>query len=199
MNERATYELTIAEKLEQLKAPQLVDSIWARIEAQLDLDMPTDDGPSNPPAPPTAGPGKWIGGSLLGLILLFFLYQFINDKQQTAPANQPLIESPASNSTTEQTAQPPPNTTPVPAQQPVKNKVINNGVINKPDSSSSNTLQQPLVLPAQDNAAGNENVLPQAPQINLPPNPAPDTTTKKSRGVKGINNDDYRIVPKKDQ
>ncbi len=197
MNERATYELTIAEKLEQLKAPQLVDSIWARIEAQLDLDMPTDDGPSNPPAPPTAGPGKWIGAGILGLILLFFAYQFINNKQQPAPAKQPVIETPASNSTTEQTAQPPPNNTAVPVQQPVRNKAANGDVINKPDSSN-NILPQPLVLPAQDNVAGNDEVLPAAPLNNVPPVAAPDTIPKKTRGVKGINNDDYRIVPKKD-
>ena len=44
MRNKETYELTITSKLEALPLPNLEDAIWSRIEAQLDIDLPTDDG-----------------------------------------------------------------------------------------------------------------------------------------------------------
>ena len=51
MNERKAYEQTIKGKLEAIPLPDMEDAIWARIETQLDIDMPTDDGGGNAPSP----------------------------------------------------------------------------------------------------------------------------------------------------
>ena len=44
MRKKETYEVTLTSKLEALPLPNLEHMIWSRIEAELDIDMPTDDG-----------------------------------------------------------------------------------------------------------------------------------------------------------
>ena len=44
MDERLKYEQLIGEKLHNLPIPDMQDTIWARVKAQLDIDLPTDDG-----------------------------------------------------------------------------------------------------------------------------------------------------------
>ncbi len=84
MNQKAAYEITIAEKLEQLSVPDMVDAIWARIETQLDLDMPTDDGPANPPDNPPSGSGLWNrAGLVLFIAALVSILYFTNKKTNT--------------------------------------------------------------------------------------------------------------------
>ena len=53
--------LTITEKQELLTVPDIVDAIWARIESQVDIDMPADYGALNPSPNPPAGTGSWNG------------------------------------------------------------------------------------------------------------------------------------------
>ena len=117
MNQKATYELTITEKLEQLNAPDMVDAIWARIEAQLDIDLPTDDGPANPPAP-TSGPGKWLNrGFIIAAVAIVLIYLFNNRKQTITSNDQPTITAPV--------------TTPNNNNNPVRN--------NSPGTNNANT------------------------------------------------------------
>lgn len=194
MNQKTTYEITITEKLEQLSAPQLVDSIWARIEAQLDLELPTDDGLPNPPASPLTGPGKWIGGGILALLLFFFFYQ--NRQQTPVPINEPSTETPTINNGTWQPKQPPGNSN---TGVPVTNR--NNGDPDNPVTiipDSTTTTVTPNLLPQPDSSAGTPLLL-NVPKQQVPPakTNVPDST-KKRRGVQGITDDDYRIVPKKD-
>lgn len=194
MNQKTTYEITITEKLEQLKAPQLVDSIWARIEAQLDLELPTDDGPPNPPASPLTGPGKWIGGGILALLLFLFFFQ--NKEQTPASVNEPLIETPTINNGTGQPKQPPGNSTIANPQNNASSSNSGDPLLTVPDSG--NTTSVPNFVPQPDSSAGTPLLL-NVPKQQLPPpkTNGPDST-KKRRGVQGITNDDYRIVPKKD-
>ena len=51
MNNKQAYEITITSKLEALPLPDMEDAIWSRIEAQLDIDLPTDDGGGGTSAP----------------------------------------------------------------------------------------------------------------------------------------------------
>ena len=44
MDQRLPYEQLIGAKLQSLSIPDMEDMIWARVKAQLDIDMPTDDG-----------------------------------------------------------------------------------------------------------------------------------------------------------
>lgn len=198
MNQKATYELTITEKLEQLTAPDKVDAIWARIEAQLDIDLPTDDGTADPPAPPTSGLRKWINrGFIIAAVAIVLTYFFNNRKQRAISNNQPTITAPAT---------PMPNENPVRNNSPGNRNTVTqenkqggeNATISIADSDTVTPVKGPVQLQSDSNAV-NSNV----PQVLYPPlvipqkNPPPDST-KKGRGVKGITDSDYKIVPKKD-
>ena len=200
MNQKATYELTITEKLEQLTAPDMVDAIWARIEAQLDIDLPTDDGPTNPPAAPKSGPTKWINrGFIIAAVAIVLIY-FFNNRKQVIPSNdQPTITAPV--------------TTPNNNASPVRNNSPGTNNANTPQNNSSAPTTSSTGLPVDSNATipvtvplqlapDSNTVQTNAPVVNLPlvtpqKNTPPDST-KKGRGVKGITDSDYKIVPKKD-
>jgi hypothetical protein len=201
MNQKAKYELTITEKLEQLTAPDMVDAIWARIELQLDIDLPTDDGPINPPAAPTSGLRKWINrGFIIAAVAIVLIYFFNNRKQTITSNDQPTITAPV--------------TTPNNNDNPVRNNSPGTNNSNAPQNNSSAPTTSSTVLPVDSNATlpgtfpvqlapDSNTVQTNAPPVVNPPlvtpqkNTPPDST-KKGRGVKGITDSDYKIVPKKD-
>lgn len=201
MNQKATYELTITEKLEQLTAPDMVDAIWARIEAQLDMDLPTDDGPTNPPAAPQSGPAKWINrGFIIAAVAIVLIYLFNNRKQAINSNDQPTITAPV--------------TTPNNNDNPVRNNSPGTNNVNIPQNNSSAPTTPTNVFPVDSNATApvtgpvqlqpdsntvQTNAAPvfNPPLVNPQKNTPPDST-KKGRGVKGITDSDYKIVPKKD-
>ncbi len=193
MSNRQQYEQTIAGKLDALPLPDMADAIWARIEAKLDAELPPENGPGRQTPNFPAG-GFFIGGlSIILLTVLYLLFKPAPNQQQ------PQITIPVNNTTTVQPAQPQKQNSP----------------------PGNNTI---VTAPAGNNAAGVATL----PAVlkdstftsNLPPALLPDTTTqilkqplvavktppkkdtlppaKKGRGVSGISDDDYRIVPKKD-
>jgi hypothetical protein len=200
MNQKATYELTITEKLEQLTAPDMVDAIWARIEAQLDIDLPTDEGPANPPASPTSGPRTWLNrGFIIAAVAIVLIYLFNNRKQAITSNDQPTINAPVTT--------PSNNDNPVRNNSPgTKNAIAPQNNNSAPTTSStilsvdSNAIA-PVTGPAllQPDTAAKTNATPvfTPPVVTAPKNNVPDST-KKGRGVKGITDADYKIVPKKD-
>jgi hypothetical protein len=197
MNQKATYEATITSKLEQLPIPDMRDAIWSRIEGELDADMPTDDGGDTPPSSPNGGNLlRFVLPSVAVIIITFFLITTNNKPSQpvhtnNTPNNQPVIN-------TAPTALPPPTnantinsgrnapvvytgtTTPVPGS-------------NSPIDSSA-AVAPDIVPPVTDNT--NQQALP----IVQAPTPVKTDTVagKKPRGVPGITDKDYRIVPVKD-
>jgi hypothetical protein len=199
MNERATYELIIAGKLEQLQAPEMIDAIWAKIELQLDLDMPTGDGGGgNTPASPVR-PGKWLNtGFIIAAVAILLTFYFYNsNKTNSNPSSAPSITNPQQTPPTEEEVNnhSPGDSTPVnPVRSnnsttvPLRNTTADTvtgvpSVINNPEIRDTPAL----VLPTEKNN----------PLVSPPANNRVDTV-KKQRGVKGINENDYRIVPKKD-
>jgi hypothetical protein len=199
MNEKAAYELTIAEKLELLTVPDKVDAIWARIEAMLDIDMPTDDGPEDPPVNPPSGSGLWnITGIAIFIAALIATIYFTNKKPNI---NSNTINTPRDSATTIINQPASTNNKPPPAELiPQSPQRI------MQDSSAS--LQSSLPLPAIMDSLSFKGSDEPSPLLldsafnNLPATPVVtppvDTGKKKGRGVKGITDDDYRIVPDKD-
>jgi hypothetical protein len=200
MNQKATYELTITEKLEQLTAPEMVDAIWARIELQLDIDLPTDDGPANPPAAPTSGPRKWINrGFIIAAVAIVLIYFFNNRKQTITSNDQPTITAPV--------------TTPNNNENPVRNNSPGINNVNTPqnnsaapttstglpvDSNATLPGRFPVQLPPDSNTVQTSSPPVVNPPLVTPQKNTPLDSTKKGRGVKGITDSDYKIVPKKD-
>lgn len=188
MNKQMTYEITIKKKLENIPVPDLSEMIWARIENELDADEGNGDD-HNPPAPSSPAGGIMLGGTAL-LFLIALLFYFINNEQKeipqiekvqtTLPVENNQSKLPAANGNVQPVINPPKqmqesvtNMQP-PANVPATSQTIINDSMPEPVVVRGNTI--PLTLP---------NTM-----DSLPP--------KKTRGVTGITNDDYKIVPKKD-
>jgi hypothetical protein len=199
MNPLQAYELTIKGKLEAIPLPDMEDAIWARISARLDTDMPTDDDSGGGPASGIP-PRTWIGGGALLIFLISLISIFYNrtskdEVPQVIPANP--VEIPDASIQPNEVS---------PGGNPVPQNIIN------PEPSSqeqpANTIDpQPTPFPAQVNPdIGIKDSLAAdivGPVLSPPVNPPPiakDSVIpgKKSRGVKGISDNDYKIVPKKD-
>ncbi|ULQ52711.1 hypothetical protein [Flavihumibacter fluvii] len=200
MNKKQPYELTITEKLEQLTVPDMVDAIWARIETQLDIDMPTDDGPPEPPTTPTTGPGKWISAVFFIALITILFTQFYNrQKNKDISIDQPVINIP---NTPVGNDPKPLNNSPgniSGGKKAVKNNKGGPALLSDPDSTTvNNAVPENTVVVVDDS---NRAVQPNTGSDIGPPAALEnkgDSIKKKSRGVKGINDGDYRIVPKKD-
>lgn len=193
MDQKAAYELTITEKLELLTVPDMVDAIWARIETQLDIDMPPDDGPMNPPATPPSGTGSWNGVIVtIFIAALVAIIYYTNKKTNTTNNNQAIspdkttiISSPDNASE----KPPPPRTVlPLPRQTPSDTIAT---LPTLPDKDSVNTVGDGGGITIPDSVVSKPS-LTTAPDI-----PQVDTSKKKGRGVKGISDTDYRITPVK--
>lgn len=250
MNQLKAYEITIKGKLEAIPLPDMEDVIWARIEAQLDTDMPTDDGNNGPFDSPN---GPWILGSsilafLLTLITLYYTQKnpdnfstgtenqnntFQNSVQTDGagpPGSNAEIQPVSPENSTgdlpvnrasgnQQNLQPGLNGQQsfVPGNDVQENTTQGNGLQNLPgtniqqNSPGSNVLQNPVpgsnVL--QEDQLRDQPVNQSPPAVDIPKDqtqngiikpPVKDSvvTGKKSRGVKGVTDNDYRIVPKKD-
>lgn len=96
MDKRLQYEQLIGSKLESLPIPDMQDMIWSRIEAQLDIDMPSDGdgGVNNTPQTPPIFSGPILFGLSVGIIAiatLFIIYKNQNQNKETN-TNTPFIE-----------------------------------------------------------------------------------------------------------
>lgn len=195
MNQKTTYEVTITGKLDQLPIPDLREAIWARIEGELDAEMPTDDGGDTPPSTPRGGGKVWYY-ALPGLVVLLVTLFLLKPTKPTPQPNTTPVNTPATQTVTTPTASPPPVDikTITPNQQaPVVYPGTSVSVSNAPNQSDSAAAPvADIVAPITDNT--NQ----QAPLVQTPP-PQPVKTDsvvqKKRRGVSGITDDDYRITP----
>lgn len=198
MNQKTTYEITIAEKLGQLSVPDMREAIWSRIERDLDIDMPGDDTPNDPPG--SSGPSNWISitkrfGTFAAIVAIATIF-FISQKQSTPKINT--INEPASiqhiTPVNDQSKSPPGKNS---NTQPNNNSNdITTGV--SPINVSDSVINIPFVA----NPVIIDTTPPKvfAPPITRLADPVKQDTVpkKKPRGFKGITDDDYRISLKKD-
>ena len=197
MNQKATYEVTITSKLEQLPIPDMREAIWSRIEGELDADMPTDDGGDTPPSSPKVSP--MLRFALPGIVIIIITFFLIKaNKKPTQPFNSNNTTTNKPVITTAPAASPPPidtNTIIRDRKAPVVYTGTNvpvSGVSTSADSSIPVTAD--MIPPVTDNTN-------QVPLVQIPvPQPIKTDTVagKKKRGVQGITDNDYRIVPVKD-
>ena len=205
MNNKTSYELKITDKLHELPVPDMQDAIWARIERTLDLEMPTDDGGgggNDSPANPFSGfgGGSWIGGFGLSVFIVAALTIFIISKTNNSNSNSSAPQSTPSNGILEleRKAEPPPNTTNTPFNNPAPVRT-NNPL---PAAGDTASALQPVVFnpqPAIDSSAGSTAIVEPPPAATQAVQQPSDTAGVKKRG-KGVAIDpnEYRIVPKKD-
>lgn len=212
MNQRTTYEEWIAGNLEQIPVPDMADVIWARIEQQLNLDMPQQDaggGNGGGKLPGFSTPGQWFLTALVAALIGMYLLK--PSKPSThipAPDQQSSVPTTTHDSiaaTAESTAvirskadipmeSPPPE---------ASGQTNGTATVNPPSENQPiHEVQKPLEAVQQPQANTVPNASNQSGMTGKPntvSSPA-DTTVKKSRGVKGIGNGDYKIAPvKKEQ
>lgn len=188
MNQKTTYEFTISRKLEEVPVPDLSELIWSRIEKELDND-PGDTPGGNNPSPPSPAGRIIIGGLGLVMIIAFLINYFNSKKENTiTPAEYMRTQEPAiiqePNSPVKE------NVTPFisPSQKAP-------GRSNEPTPVRDTVTNEPVIIDSPALSVDTASVydIPKAaPAVN------DSTGKKKPRGVQGISEGDYRIVPKKD-
>ena len=195
MNQKTTYEILIGEQLQHLPVPDMADAIWSRIEAQLDIEMPGDSGDTN-------SPGNGGGSFPIGNLLLVFVaalvtvYFVIRPNQKDADIEFIPTDSEQQIATPEKNDEggPPVNNALQPARSlPLQNDLTSNPLI--PADSAGILNFFPILLQPNDSSQQNGIVI--TPQLQQPPVDTSKPQPKKSKGVTGITNDDYRIVPAK--
>jgi hypothetical protein len=198
MNQKTTYEITIAEKLGELTVPHLRDAIWSRISDQLDMDMPEGE---EPPKPGTPGTPRWISFTnrfgILAVIAAALTILFTSQKQTTS--NTDKNNAPASIQ---------PQATPVNSAEspPIENKITTlriESVVSVPGNAPTVMNDSFINIPFTGNRVVVDTVPPEkAPPLSIlqvtDPLKSDTIPKKKSKGFKGMSDDDYRISLKKD-
>jgi hypothetical protein len=193
MDQRLQYEQLIAGKLEKLPIPTMEDAIWARVKAELDIDLPPDDEEFEGPQSPS-GPGI-IGWGLSIVIIALITSLFINQNEPeaknlqniTGPTEQ--ILSPA-----KQNNSPPVTESPTPFKAEGDQNTLP-PVVSLPNDS----IQQKDVSATISDAIDSNKVATPLPSVTMnEPRDSIPAVKKKGKGVTGLKDDDYKIVPKKD-
>ncbi|HEY0677598.1 MAG TPA: hypothetical protein VGD17_04895 [Chitinophagaceae bacterium] len=199
MDQKKPYEQTITSKLEALPLPNMADAIWARIEAGLDSDIPgdDDDGGNGPDAPRPRGWKLPVSFVIIGaaIVTVFLLNKNSSVRDNISPVSPGEIPVSTNSPAIIQPATPPAN------RQQNQQGGQSPGITFAPRLSSQDSLN-----------AGKNDSLAFVPII---PNVSPDSSLKrpvsppivvatdtpppgkKSKGVKGVTDDDYKIVPAK--
>jgi len=197
MNNRTTYEITIAEKLGQLSVPDLREAIWSRIEDQLDMDVNEDDSPDDSPTAPKSS--NWISitkrfGTFAAIVAIVTII-FINQKQ-TSPSNQQNNSPvPVQNNFPQNNH----NTESPPGNRQIKSQPNNSITMDpSPNNLSDSFINTPLItLPVTADTIQPQKVSSPITKIAEPVK-QDSIPKKKPKGFKGITDDDYRISLKKD-
>ncbi|WP_146616263.1 hypothetical protein [Chitinophaga dinghuensis] len=195
MNNTTRYEQLIAEKLEQMPVPDMADSIWAGIEAQLDAVVET--------TPDQDTSFKWKGKTWFGIAGIAIIASGIWWYSQSATPETP-VTTPA------------PTSTPTPAtlSAPAPPTPDSNTIITLPQTPAKHkdTIELPAAPfsnPLTDSVPARYLPLMTPDSVHIPttipakPHQQPDTVVippapKKPKGVKGITSDDYKITVDKD-
>lgn len=201
MNQKTTYEQLITGKLEGIPVPDMADAIWARIENQLDIDMPTDDGGTDPEPRDPSG-GGWVGGTglfvfVVALVTIFLINKNQRKRAQSKPPVQ--MEQKANNVQSGDTLQ--------------KVSDRSSPFENIRTQTAAPGVPAGITPPASDNAVNQDTTALHSPFVTTVDQRTPDTVQRvatvtpphvskqdsvkprRTRGVPGITNDDYRIVP----
>jgi len=201
MNHLTTYEQLVAEKLQQLPVPDMADAIWARIEQQLDVDMPEDKS-GNTHTGGSSLPGFQFPdnivfyiflAALVGVIFYLNRSKQLTETSKASSVNAIIIPATDDHSQKKYSA-------------PVKQaETIYTDKADLPvDPVKEDMLtekEQPFITNQAVEVKENEIVKKQeAPRLietiqKKTTAPIQDSIQKKSRGVKGITSNDYRIAP----
>lgn len=201
MNHLTTYEQLVADKLQQLPVPDMADAIWVRIEQQLDVEMPVDKS-GDPSNGNSSLPGFRFPGNIILYVFLAALISVVFYLNRPGQYKETLVQ-PTSNTISVPASE---GDLPQKLSQPGKQaetnytdkadllveikeekaatetepSVITNRTRDTKDFESFKKDEPPTMLEMVQKKAG--------PLVQ-------DSVPKKTRGVKGITPNDYRIAP----
>ncbi len=200
MDSKTSYEILIAEKARQLPVPDMADAIWASIEQQLDAGN-TPDAEDAPVSQKLPGKGfSGIGKLWLIIVAAVVLIAIIviwkkagNKKNAIKKTGEPVMEK----GQKVQEKRPDSSAINYPAGErqtqslPARNdkKIPVNAGIDSALFVKDSIIPQPVAAPAKDPLVINSKDV-QVPDSVGAKQPPP----KKSRGVKGISESDYKII-----
>ena len=185
MNKTTPYEQLITAKLDEISVPDMADSIWASIEMQLDAVPSSPDNIQQPKKTIKFNGKGWYG--IAGVAALSAtLWWYTSHKEQPTEKTTPVITVPAPQAPImdSSTSVPPPEKQPLPPVKPKKDTVQFIEVAPKIDSATHEIVPAPK---ADSPLLKYQSIfIPPRDSVSMPP-------PKKSRGVKGISDDDYKI------
>jgi hypothetical protein len=206
MNSKTPYEILIAEKVVAISVPDKIDSIWADIEAQMDAGSPPDGGDGNSQPSPTQ-PAKGLPGfgnsfglffTAAAVITVAFFWVYTSGKKETIPAKReaaPAINKKSSEGVGDsgQLYQTPEKKM-FQANDPaiIKNPTLPARVDSIKKTNKIDSLLNPSLPDRKaDTMVKRADNLIKSPVLDslksMPP-------FKKPKGVKGITDDDYKII-----
>lgn len=203
MNHLTPYEILIAQKTEQVAVPDMADSIWANIEAQLDAGSSPDDSSDGPSQTP---PGKGMpgAGNLLTVVTIaavaIAMTWFFSRTKNVAPHES--TQQPSVLPATEISA-PTIDTNKVTDLNPEKNFPPQPVVARRDSLLPADNYIMPYI-DTLNNAIIPTTIKPDSMFVlgeNKPPVIVDSSSIapplKKPKGVKGISDNDYKIIGSK--
>jgi hypothetical protein len=197
LNLKTTYEKLIAEKVQQIPIPDMADAIWASIELQLDADI-SSGGEDNSPLQKPWGKGKSRFGNkpylfiivaiIVGLVWLAKVKNKKNGVNNTLPNTtisqpQTIIKNDSVQAIRIEPENTKRNILPVPIIQNDKKQTKVDSIKKIIDAPAFTPFS---ILPVKD--TNTSKVFPLKDSLRnivIPP---------KAKGVKGISDDDYKII-----
>ena len=194
MNEHSVNEGMFATKLDQLQVPDLQDAIWDRISDVLD-SMPSDVNVPRQSGKGTIGSNRIIGWGIAGITIAIISIILIQ-------TNKPTIKEQKQVPPTHETA--PVDSPAVPSPTPDSNIITPPNFSNKKaDVLIKDSLQEPLTQPRTPLGPTIQNGVRSfrtdalfADSISILPKDSIGGFNK-PRGIKGLSDSSYRIVPGK--
>jgi hypothetical protein len=202
VNNLTPYEILIAQKTEQVAVPDMSDSIWASIEQQLDAGPSPDDGNSGPSKTPPVkglpGAGNLLTIFTIATIAIALTWFFTREKKETPekiqqPSIFPATEiSPPATDSNKLIDLTPKKIIPL---QPIiagKDTLLPSDNYSMPfiDTLNKATIPSPIRTDSVFVSGDNKPPVVADTSSVMPP-------SKKPKGVKGISDNDYKIISTK--
>ena len=210
MNPITPYEQLLAQEMEQLPLPDSMESIWAEIETQLDVELPAGDGKNPPPRKPaparrtTRIVRHWRLFVIAGVVVvtLFLLVQ--KNKRQRNPDRGRIIVPEQQTVNPDSVAPLEPPAVPTPVNPSINDKKIqpSSGKPAVKDTVSVIPPDTPFLIPppvfidtAANRPVSSPLIIPDKTPAPKPPVKEPENQGRKRRGVPNVDDSDYKLVP----
>ncbi|HJW18551.1 MAG TPA: hypothetical protein VJ499_15585 [Flavisolibacter sp.] len=180
--------------------PDMKADIWKRIEFQLDIDLPNDEGIHDPQAPMFPKPGQAIMGAVsIVFLTALLLYSVFKKKEHTTHQRKPdSITAPLIVPKQKDGVLIPSNIER--REVPVPKKAVPSQHVHADSNNFSEPVVPPGIIRSLNEDRGDVIIIPPVESGKEVEKSIPklhEMKQKKKRGVQGLTDDDYRIEANK--